>query len=129
MSISPDKFITEQLASLASAAIEAILGMLKPHMELEDIPKEASPAVDKLIRKYKSEGLNFIGGKFQIVLVKPDGFAVGYELFFQDADEQWHKADNLSKKMDARLHLSPTAWNELKTKTIMSWEIADPDMA
>jgi len=118
--------VTDKLISLAPMILETIVKLLHPRMNLVEIAEEASPAIDKLIKKYKNQGLKFVGGAFKIILDNPDGFAVSYELFFQDNEDNWHKANNTSKKMEADYYLTNEAWEELKAKKIVSYDIEEP---
>lgn len=117
---------TDKLVSLAPIILETIIKLLHPHMNLVEIAEEASPAIDKLIKKYKDQGLKFVGGTFKILLDNPDGFAVSYELFFQDNEDNWQKAYNTSKKMEADYYLTKEAWDTLKTNKIISYDIEEP---
>lgn len=109
-----------------AALMETIKELLHPNMALQDIASECSPHMDNIIRKYQQQGLVYSAGKFKIVYVDEVHFAVGFELYFQNAEKKWQQVSDLSKKIKARSYLTENAWNELYQKRIITYDVQAP---
>ena len=90
-----DTLIMDAAHSAAEAANDAVRKMLMGKQSINEWAETVSKCIDNIKDNIESEeNLTFIGGKlrFSAPDSKNDAVCVSFDLYFQDIEEQWHKA-------------------------------------
>lgn len=91
------------------AAFDALKEMLRPNMSLEEIAEDYSDNIDEIILEEEKTGTKFTAGKFKILSVGKENFALEVELYFKDKDGKWIKRKKTSAPMSSKDWLSADA--------------------
>jgi hypothetical protein len=96
--------ITKESVGMAVETVKDFFkDLLRPNMQLEDIKQITFPRFQELIKKYEKKGYDYGGGKFYVKYVDEKSFKLEFEMYFRDAEEQWHKIANESELRDITL--------------------------
>lgn len=109
----------------ASAIDNFLSVVIKRDMEIDELAKLYSPKLDDIIRKEMSNGLDYVGGNFNLAYLDEKTFELSFELFFQDAEKNWVKKESKSKPQPI-IYLTETALKELRMEKLISFEIDPP---
>ena len=96
------------------------------NMSLDDIVEKYSPIIDAIIKKHQKQNLTFSAGKFKIAQINNTAFTIGFELYFQDDENNWIKAAKTSDALSAADWLSDVAWQELQNVKEKIYDVEAP---
>ncbi len=101
---------------------------MSPNMTIEDISEVAAARLDEVISKNQAAGLTYSAGKLRIIFVNDNQFHLEFEMYFQDAENKWHKLANESEPRDMKL-LEEGAQKTLKALKTIEFPIEAPKKA
>ncbi|MBR1397848.1 MAG: hypothetical protein IJ563_09995 [Selenomonadaceae bacterium] len=102
--------------------------LIKPDMTIEKLAEVASPKLDDIIKKNAEKGLKYSAGKFKIIYLDDEHFALEFEMYFKDEAGKWYKAANKSEPRNAEL-IEPGSWKTLKALKVVEFPIGAPNDA
>ena len=96
------------------------------NMELDELAKVYSTKLDGIIRDEQAKGLKYVGGTFKISYANGKFFNLSFELYFQDANDEWVKKASKSKPQNIE-YLTDKALAELRAQKEILYEIDEPE--
>ena len=97
------------------AAFDALKEILRPNMSLEEIAEEKN-------------GTKFNAGKFKILSVGKNNFALDVELYFKDKDGKWIKRAKTSSPMSSEDWLNDDARKFLDAEKEKIFDVEAPEI-
>lgn len=110
------------------AAFDALKEMLRPNMSLEEIAEDYSDNIDEIILEEEKTGTKFAAGKFKILSVGKENFALEVELYFKDKDGKWIKRQKTSAPMSSKDWLSADAKKILDAEKEKIFDVEAPEV-
>lgn len=110
------------------AAFDALKEMLRPNMSLEEIAEDYSDNIDEIIIAEEKNGTKFNAGKFKILSVGKNNFALEVELYFKDKGGKWIKRAKTSSPMSAEDWLSEDARKILDAEKEKIFDVEPPEV-
>ena len=110
------------------AAFESLKEMFRPNMSLEEIAEDYSEEIDKIILEEIKSGTTFIAGKFKILSVGKNDFALNVELYFKDSGGKWIKRAKTSSPMSSQDWLSEDARKILDAEKEKIFDVEAPEI-
>lgn len=83
-------------------------------MSLEEVTEKYSPKLKSIVEQYQNEDLTYQAGRFKIIHLDDESFALNFDLYFTDSDGKWINAENTSSALDSKTWLSPSARIDLR---------------
>jgi hypothetical protein len=119
-------FVEEAREASLNVAQDTIRGIIGGRMSLEEWANIEIKGVDKVKDRIvnESEGnLNYVGGKMNFALSQNNArmVTVSFQLYFQDTNQKWHKAE-----ADSNIPISKfktDSFEELQSKDEISFEV------
>ena len=108
------------------AAFESLKEIFRPNMSLEEIAEDYSDNIDEIILAEEKNGTKFSAGKFKILSVGKNDFALNVELYFKDSDGKWIKRAKTSSPMSAQDWLSEDARKILDAEKEKIFDVEAP---
>ncbi|MBR6013432.1 MAG: hypothetical protein IK062_06580 [Selenomonadaceae bacterium] len=110
------------------AAFDALKEILRPNMSLEEIAEDYSEEIDKIIIEELKTGSTFSAGKFKILSVGKNNFALDVELYFKDKDGKWIKRAKTSSPMSSEDWLNDDARKFLDAEKEKIFDVEAPEI-
>lgn len=110
------------------AVFDALKEMLRPNMSLEEIAEDYSDNIDEIIIAEEKNGTKFNAGKFKILSVGKNNFALEVELYFKDSDGKWIKRAKTSSPMSSEDWLSADARKILDAEKEKIFDVEPPEI-
>lgn len=110
------------------AAFDTLKEMLRPNMSLEEIAEDYSDNIDEIILEEEKTGTKFAAGKFKILSVGKENFALEVELYFKDKDGKWIKRQKTSAPMSSKDWLSADAKKILDAEKEKIFDVEAPEV-
>lgn len=99
---------------LLETAFNSVTKSFSKNMSLEEVTEKYSPKLKNIVEQYRNEGLAYQAGRFKIIHLDDESFALNFDLYFTDSDGKWINAENTSSALDSKTWLSPSARIDLR---------------
>lgn len=110
------------------AAFESLKEIFRPNMSLEEIAEDYSDNIDEIIIAEEKNGTKFNAGKFKILSVGKNNFALEVELYFKDKGGKWIKRAKTSSPMSSEDWLSEDARKILDAEKEKIFDVEPPEV-
>ena len=92
---------------LIESAFNSLVEILCPNMSMEEVAQKYLPQLENIVCQYQNEGAKYQAGKFKIIYLDDNSFALNFEMYFVNSDGKWLKAENTSSALEEKKWLSP----------------------
>lgn len=98
----------------------------KKQLTVDEFASSSSKEIDRIILKKMNEGNEFVAGRFKLNYLDDETFNFSFDIYLKNPKEKDYMRINGNSKIISMTRLKPEAFQELKLKKEIAFEIEEP---